>query len=423
MRKVARILVGTLFACVLLIIVLEVGARLLHSKLFSVAYTKDYVRNALGDISFDTLGLSVYSDEYVPHPYLGYTSDPLSLGPFGKRHTSRFGFPGADMELQRSDHERIVAITGGSVALNLYSSSAALLARELTALHQFAGYDIRITCLALPGFKQPQQLMTLNYFLAQNAQFDLVINLDGLNDIAQPLMYNRPRGIALIYPGNWSSLAGAAPSTATLLLLADIRQLQQRRRHSRDALSVSLFRNSAFVFSVWQGLDRRLERETYALRERWNALAIERPKTPLEAGPSFGLEPLDRDEALRQAAGLWSTCSLQMAYLCEANGIPYFHFLQPNQYVPDSKVLTEKERKIAVQDGLYKNIVPEGYPLLIQEGRRLSEQGVNFNDMTQVFKDASGSIYVDNCCHVNDDGNAIMAIHIAQTIARKLNIP
>ncbi len=113
---------------------------------------------------------------------------------------------------------------------------------------------------------------------------------------------------------------------------------------------------------------------------------------------------------------------MQMANLCEANGIPYFHFLQPNQYVPNSKVLTTEESRIAIQEGAYKNIVREGYPLLIENGRRLSEEGMDFIDMTQVFNDVAESIYIDNCCHVNDEGDAIMAAFIGKTIVRELEI-
>lgn len=426
-RNVAKILSGTLFACVLLLISLEVGARLLHGMLFGVAYTKDLVDEALGrgseDVFFDATGFTSFYGEYLPHPYLGYSADPLSLSPFGGRRTSRFGFPGADMELRRSEQDRVVVITGGSVALNLYGTSAALLAQQLTSLARFTDYNVRIVCLALPGFKQPQQLMTLNYFLAQNAQFDLLINLDGFNDITQPLITNRPIGLALIYPGTWRALAGAVPDTASLLLFANILQLQEQRRDSRSTLATSPFRNSAFLFSVWKGLDRRLERETYGLRERWTALALERPKTPLGAGPSFESEPLDPAQALREAVDIWSASSLQMAYLCKGNGIPYFHFLQPNQYVPKSKVMSEEERRIAIQKGPYQNIVREGYPLLIEAGRRLREKGVHFEEMTRVFEDISESIYVDNCCHVNEEGSDIMAMYIAQTIVRELRDP
>ncbi len=421
-RKFTRIVLGFLIVCALCLIPLEVGARMLHAKLFGAAYTKQYVSQALGDVAFDAVAFTAYDGEYVPHPYLGYTSDPLSVGPLGKRRTSRFGFPGAGMELARGDNERVVAITGGSVALNLYGSSAEILARELSSLPQFAPYDVRVVCLALPGYKQPQQLMALNYFLVQGAQFDLVINLDGLNDISQPLIHNRPQGTALIYPGNWPSLAGAAPSTESLLLLGDIHRLQQRRKHSRDALAESPFRKSAFVFSIWESLDRRLEGKTYALRKRWDDTTAQASKTPLTAGPSFESEPMDPGQALRQAVDIWSASSLQMANLCKANGIPYFHFLQPNQYVPDSKLLTEEESRIAIQEGAYKNIVREGYPLLIEDGRRLSEEGIHFIDMTQVFKDVAQSIYIDNCCHMNDEGGAIMAAFIGKTIVRELEI-
>ena len=46
-------------------------------------------------------------------------------------------------------------------------------------------------------------------------------------------------------------------------------------------------------------------------------------------------------------AFLWKQSSLQMKHLCDAGGIRYAHFLQPNQYIEGSKPMTAAERKIA----------------------------------------------------------------------------
>ena len=40
---------------------------------------------------------------------------------------------------------------------------------------------------------------------------------------------------------------------------------------------------------------------------------------------------------------LWSNSSLQIQHLCSGRGIKYLHFLQPNQYFPNSKTLSQYE--------------------------------------------------------------------------------
>jgi hypothetical protein len=74
------------------------------------------------------------------------------------------------------------------------------------------------------------------------------------------------------------------------------------------------------------------------------------------------------DRALYEyLARVWSESSAQMRRLCEANGIEYYHFLQPNQYVDDSKPLDDGERKVAIRAGHpYQKGVVSGYPLLRQ---------------------------------------------------------
>ena len=111
-----------------------------------------------------------------------------------------------------------------------------------------------------------------------------------------------------------------------------------------------------------------------------------------------------------------------MHKLCEANNIRYFHFLQPNQYVPGSKRMGEKELKRAfLETHPYKNQVERGYPFLAKAGEELVKEGVNFHDLTMVFADRSEPIYIDTCCHVNTKGNEILGSIIGKAIVQDIN--
>ena len=92
----------------------------------------------------------------------------------------------ADLPMpKRSDSELHVAILGGSVAVGTVNGTAPnLYARLLGRLPQFQGKKINIHNLALGGYHQPQQLMSLAYYYSIGAEFDLVINLDGFNEVA-----------------------------------------------------------------------------------------------------------------------------------------------------------------------------------------------------------------------------------------------
>ena len=125
-------------------------------------------------------------------------------------------------------------------------------------------------------------------------------------------------------------------------------------------------------------------------------------------------------------ADLWMNCSKQMHLVCEGNDIIYLHFLQPNQYVPDSKPFSEEERKIALVEDKgddtspweadYAKAVGKSYPMLRERGRRLIENGVHFTDLTQIYADEKRIVYRDSCCHANDLGYDLIAKAIADEI-------
>jgi hypothetical protein len=119
---------------------------------------------------------------------------------------------------------------------------------------------------------------------------------------------------------------------------------------------------------------------------------------------------------------MWKMSSLQMHRISTANGILYFHFLQPNQYVAGSKIMGKEESKIALLDRHpYKKGAEGGYPHLIKTGKELVNQGVHFHDLTSVFVDKVEPIYVDACCHLNKIGNDILGTVIGQAIVQDIN--
>jgi hypothetical protein len=133
-------------------------------------------------------------------------------------------------------------------------------------------------------------------------------------------------------------------------------------------------------------------------------------------GPGF--DPATDGDVHQYLTDVWRRCSIQMARLCRANGIEYYHFLQPNQYVPGSKPMGAEERAVAFNvNHVYRRGVEIGYPLLIAAGPELNREGVRFVDLTQLFAGDIEPAYVDDCCHLDYRGYAVMARRMAQEIA------
>ena len=123
------------------------------------------------------------------------------------------------------------------------------------------------------------------------------------------------------------------------------------------------------------------------------------------------------DEWYRAAAESWYRGALLLARLAKRHGAEYYHFLQPNQYVPGTKPLTDRElRKSFLPNYRAAKNAPAGYPLLVEHGRRLRERGVEFFDLSRIYADVYETLYTDPCCHLNRRGNELLAAAMLRRI-------
>ncbi len=117
----------------------------------------------------------------VVHPYVGYVTRPG-----GNDEVSAHGYlDSREPILKRQPYQVILAVVGGSLAMEFVQGPGdETLIEQLGQLPAF--HDKQFVCLnlAMGGYKQPQQWMTISYLMALGAEFDIVINIDGFNDVA-----------------------------------------------------------------------------------------------------------------------------------------------------------------------------------------------------------------------------------------------
>jgi len=354
----------------------------------------------------------------VIQPYLGFTWNPaadlthdrflskLRVGPQGflMNPTGDWSAPGEGPPLE-------VGVFGGSVAGILVLAGSRPLIRNLRAEPSLAHRAIEIRSRALPGYKQPQQLATLTWLLTLGEKLDAVVNLDGFNEVALPVAENLPRGVHPLYPRRWDQRTSGLADLDAQLAAGEVAYLRLRRGEVAADFSRPLLGWSPTWNLLWLRRDRRL-----AAAE---AAAVARAQAPhagadfLPHGPAFA----DGGNPYPQLAAAWARASLQMHQLCAARGIPYHHFLQPNQYVPGSKPLTLEERtRFTRDDHPYRQAVLDGYPELRKAGEELRRSGVAFHDLTGLFADEERTVYGDDCCHFNAYGNRRLAAAVAEAL-------
>ena len=346
-----------------------------------------------------------FSREFI-HPYLGFVPDPTRM-----RDGMTIGDPG--QVVAPSDRELIVGLFGGSFGGGLCNYANAELRRVLAR----PGKAVRLLCIAAAGYKQPQQLLALTYLLAQGAHFDLVINVDGFNEVALAPLENTPQGVAPIYPRAWLWRVGTLQDPGALKLVAQLSSIENARREwSEWFVDWGLYRSTLLAL-VWQSRDRLLRAAWTRSLTELNDHRLEQRKSYAGSGPAMTFAD---DAALyTYLARVWKDSSLQMKLLCDANGIAYEHFLQPNQYVKDSKPMGQEEQRVAIGGGPYPTAVAGGYPRLEHQGEELRRAGVRFHDLTIIFKDVQDPVYRDNCCHLNGAGYAMVARAIGDSIGRE----
>ena len=328
--------------------------------------------------------------------------------------TNNFGFASPhDFPYEKKDaREFVVGIFGGSVAAWFCQLGVPRLLDQLAKRPAFQGRTLVPLCFSHEGYKQPQQALLLTYFLLRGQRFDLVVNIDGLNEVALSAL-NDAQGVDVSMPsvmhldGLRALIDGATLTAEKVQSLAAIDGHRQRMNAVAARLSRTPF---ASVFVVLERYYRFVEARYQAERARFASLP-----SAGAAGQSalFVTPPIARGEKplFDEIAGLWLRGSIAMHDALAAQGVPYVHVLQPNQYVGGRRFGAEEARIALNPDSPFKRGAEHGYPRLTAALRALPAPagGLQIVDATHAFDTEPAPVYVDDCCHYTARGNEILA--------------
>lgn len=343
--------------------------------------------------------------DHVPHPYVGFVRDAA------QPEVNAMGFYGAlpvDAGCE-SDAVR-VAVTGGSFAAQMVAMAPDELA---TALARALGARVCLSNLAMGGFKQPQQLATLQYFSYLGMDFDLVINVDGQNEVKQGID-NHQLGVNLVYPGLWAFHARAAAGPLVLELVAD-RSRWRGYAARGGALDGSWSSVAQLVgLLVRRAASARAEEIERQIEERLATLRLQEESPWWVRGGRVWWET---EDPMADIAESWRRASEQMYHHQRSRGGSYLHLLQPNQYTDDSKPFSEEEKVTAILDSQRAETLRRGYPELRRAGAALAaDAGVPFVDLTGCFAGLEETLWADSCCHLNRRGYVLVAEAIGREV-------
>jgi len=327
--------------------------------------------------------------------------------------TNNFGFF-SPVDYPVTDPNAVLAgVFGGSAARMLALQGGPRLEQQLTALY---GRPVRVLNFARGGFKQPQQAIVLAYFLLVGQRLDLVINLDGFNDVALARL-NLQAGLDSSMPSiqhlrGLELLALGATDSAAMRHLLSVAESRERETALERSLSRARFAAHYMLADLWrqrvQHRRRALEAAPPASEDpRRRLISIAGPLAEAGEGHSSGDEKLVSE---------WMRGSQLMAVLARWEDAHYLHVLQPNQYA-SRRSFSDRERKIAFNDASpYREHAAALYPLLRERGATLRQGGIEFRDATDVFVGVPEIVYADDCCHFNQRGNDLLADFVVEAV-------
>lgn len=345
----------------------------------------------------------------IPHPYLGW--DDLNRLEQVRMESEKFRTGAFDRGFE-------ILIVGGSVSGLVAKNGGPTIRDTLAADPRFGDRKITILSHGRGSFKQPQQVMLVAYLLGLGYRPDLILNIDGFNEVALG-SDNVALGAHPLYP-HWIQYAPAvsrrAQSPEVTERLTVLRALQARLAGAVDQGLEHGFLRSAILGRWTEARVVKLGNQCSAVHDEvTEALASQSTFDPT-LGPRFDGK---HDNTLEMVVGGWVEASLQIHAMAKNHGIPYLHVLQPTLHDKGAKQLTPEEIKHGRLKPSWSQGVVDGYPLLRAAAPQLTEQGVWFLDGSDTFKELADETYFDGC-HFRGPGMVLFAERVAKEILRGL---
>jgi hypothetical protein len=294
----------------------------------------------------------------------------------------------------------------------------------IRAIPRFAGKQIRVVSFALGGYKRPQQLLVLAYYLSLGQPLDVVVNVDGFNEVLSDAgLLNSGMDIGYPDASLWMELVrfleGEAQHAHTAEdFLANYHSIMRRRwaRSAADCRFVTCY-SFARLLQYWHQMNSSIlpspEQATPAspFFFQINPAAI---NIEGEAEDVGGVRVVTGQAAYDAVADHWVRSSYVMQQLARGQNIIYFHALQPSQWFRRS--VPYVPRGPGETTAYLKKIVPIAYSALLAKAPKMTELGVNFLDTSGLFDNEPSSVYSDDG-HFAPRGYDLLAGAIVKALA------
>jgi len=285
-----------------------------------------------------------------------------------------------------------ILILGGSVAEDFsYNDTSQEFEKNDFTIHpqnifqnllnkKFKTNRFKIYNAAIGGGKQPQQLFKLYYLYLVDEKFDVVINLDGFNEIALSFSENIDIGNSFLYPRNYSRIISTFNS--------DLNCIQKSNQYTASYNFIPLV--ELYKLSVIRNCHIKTEGDPNEKRNQFSKMS--------------NFKQLKSEKYFEYIEDLWIRSSEQIESFSNEKKFQYIHVIQPSHYLKNSKIYSKKELEL-LNYPKYGNPISKHYGKLNFENLNIK----NKLDLRYIFKENNKTLYRDYCCHLNNYGMKLIA--------------
>ena len=380
------------FNCyVLIAIIIFVTINLLSVTTIYIITNKNYF-NKEEYISFKKRFRKTDEKTVYPHPFFGFNHTYLKPAK-NKISLNEQLYSHIPNDITEKDIK--ILILGGSVAedfsKNDDNSKFKINKLEINDKNifqkvlndKFKTNRFKVYNASIGGGKQPQQLFKLYYLYLINEKFDIVINIDGFNEVALSLIDDIQIENNIIYPRNYSRLISTFNS--------DLSCVKKSNKYTKEYSLIPIVE----IYKLFQIRKCHIKSEG----------------SPTEKNSRFSkmsnFVKLDDDIYFDYIKKLWLNSSNEIDQFSNIKNFKYIHIIQPNQYLKGSKIISNDELDFLKYEKYGKPI--SKYYKDIQ----VEDLDVKYKlDLRYIFKDNDMTLYRDYCCHLNNKGIFLMATEI-----------
>lgn len=342
------------------------------------------------------------------HPYFGYIETRGKNGTNNHGFKSEFSYP-----YIRNKNDFIVGIFGGSVAMQLVynKSSNSIIQKRIKRIISQNGDEKQVIILpfAIGGWKQPQTFYAFSYYFMN---LDMVIVVDGYNEIIELKSDNT--NWSYRYPTRkiYENLIKTKLSDDQLSIIGQIVTLRSINTRWTNIFSGNFTSKSMFLHTVWYLGSNQINNKINSLQHTLYKITGNKADNSPNGAKSY-----NSDDQINYYFRFYEQMSTWQSKLADIENIPYFHFLQPNQYVKNSKTFTQTERVLYLKSGHgMEEYITSKYSVLEGIFKRMKINGIHAYSLTRIFESTNETVYADDCCHLNTLGLTILANEIMDRV-------